>query len=164
MSGMPLNIDIQQIFLHLFNFTILFAALYFLLYQPVKSFMEKRSNYYDDLDRQSREKLEEAKQVRVDYEQKLTDADEEIRQRMEQAQKEAMDAAQAQIQDAKEQAAHILAKARAEAQAEQERTLAEARKEIADMVTAAAEKLILADTSAAYDQFLAAAGKDDADA
>jgi simple sugar transport system permease protein len=28
MTGLPLNIDLQQILLHLFNFTILFGALY----------------------------------------------------------------------------------------------------------------------------------------
>ena len=35
MTGLPLNIDWQQILLHLFNFTILFGALYILyLYIP----------------------------------------------------------------------------------------------------------------------------------
>ena len=34
MTGIPLNIDWQQILLHLFNFTILFGALYILLYKP----------------------------------------------------------------------------------------------------------------------------------
>ena len=39
---MPLNIDWQQILLHLLNFAILAGGLYFLLYAPVKSFMAKR--------------------------------------------------------------------------------------------------------------------------
>ena len=43
MSNLPLNIDLQQIFLHLLNFTILLAGLYFLLYEPVKKFMNKRT-------------------------------------------------------------------------------------------------------------------------
>lgn len=34
--NMPLNMDWQQILLHLLNFVILFAILYFLLYEPVK--------------------------------------------------------------------------------------------------------------------------------
>ena len=42
---MPLNIDFQQIFLHLFNFVVLFAILYFLLYKPVKNFMDQRVAY-----------------------------------------------------------------------------------------------------------------------
>ena len=161
MSNIPLNIDIQQIFLHLLNFTILLAALYFLLYEPVKSFMAKRSAYYEDLDRQAEDKLEEAKRVRDSYEEKMAAADDEIRRQSEAAQKAAAAQAQAHVKGAKEEAAHILAKARAEAQAEQERVLADARSEISDMVTAAAERLILGSTSAAYDQFLAAAGEDD---
>ena len=40
--NVPLNIDWQQILLHLLNFVILFAILYFLLYDPVKKFMDKR--------------------------------------------------------------------------------------------------------------------------
>jgi hypothetical protein len=35
MTGVPLNIDWQQILLHLFNFTILFGILYILLYSTV---------------------------------------------------------------------------------------------------------------------------------
>ena len=39
--NIPLNIDWQQILLHLLNFVILAGGLYLLLYQPVKAFMEK---------------------------------------------------------------------------------------------------------------------------
>ena len=116
-----MNIDIQQIFLHLLNFTLLLAGLYFLLYEPVKKFMGKRTAYYEDLDRQATEKLEEARRVRRTYEDKLDEAEEEIRRQSEEAQKAAAEQAQLQLQDAKEEAAHILAKARAEAQAERER-------------------------------------------
>ena len=42
MGNLPLNIDIQQILLHLLNFTILFAGLYFILYKPVRKFMDAR--------------------------------------------------------------------------------------------------------------------------
>lgn len=162
--NLPLNIDIQQIFLHLLNFTLLLAGLYFLLYEPVKKFMAKRMAYYEDLDRQATEKLEEARRVRRSYEEKLDEADEEIRRQSEEAQKAASEQAQVQLQAAKEEAAHILTKARAEAQAERERALNEARGQISDMVAAAAERLVLANTSAAYDQFLAAAGEDDRNA
>jgi F-type H+-transporting ATPase subunit b len=48
---MPLNIDFQQIFLHLLNFTLLFAILYYLLYSPVKNFMAKRDEYYANMDK-----------------------------------------------------------------------------------------------------------------
>ena len=106
MSNLPLNIDLQQIFLHLLNFTILLAGLYFLLYEPVKKFMNKRTAYYEDLDRQAKEKMEEARRVRRSYEERLMEAEEEIRQRGEEVQKSAAAQAQAQIQDAAEEAAH----------------------------------------------------------
>lgn len=164
MSNLPLNIDLQQIFLHLLNFTILLAGLYFLLYEPVKKFMGKRTAHYEELDRQATEKLEEARRVRSSYEEKLQQAEEEIRRQSEEAQKTAAQQAQVQLREAKEEAAHILAKARAEAQSERERALNEARGQVSDMVAAAAERLVLANTSAAYDQFLAAAGEDDRNA
>ena len=52
----------------------------------------------------------------------------------------------------------------ADAQAERQRAAGEARREVSDMVMAAVEKLVLADTAAAYDQFLTAAGEGDGDA
>ena len=39
---MPLNIDFQQILLHMLNFVILFAGLSLLLYTPVRRFLQKR--------------------------------------------------------------------------------------------------------------------------
>lgn len=164
MSNLPLNIDLQQIFLHLLNFTILLAGLYFLLYEPVKKFMGKRTAHYEELDRQATEKLEEARRVRSNYEEKMQQAEEEIRRQSEEAQKTSAQQAQVQLREAKDEAAHILAKARAEAQSERERALNEARGQISDMVATAAERLVLANTSAAYDQFLAAAGEDDRNA
>ena len=48
--GVPLNIDWQQILLHMFNLIILTGGLYFLLYQPVTAFMKKRQEYYAGLE------------------------------------------------------------------------------------------------------------------
>ncbi len=48
--NIPLNIDWQQILLHLFNFVILIAGLYILLYKPVKNFMAQREQHYKDVD------------------------------------------------------------------------------------------------------------------
>ena len=161
---MPLNIDFQQIFLHLLNFTILFAAMYFLLYKPVKAFMDKRAAYYADLDRQAQDKLEEAERIHQDYQRRLEAADSEIQEKSLQAQKLAMEAAEQQLKKAQAEAAHVLAKASAEANAEKDRIIRDARTAVEEMIAASAEKLILANTSAAYDQFLDAAGKEDPDA
>ena len=67
MTLMPLNIDIQQILLHLLNFTLLFAGLYFLLYKPVKNFMKKREQHYMDMQKSADEMLEHAQQAKKEY-------------------------------------------------------------------------------------------------
>lgn len=51
--NIPLNIDWQQILLHLLNFVILAGGLYFLLYKPVKQFMAKREEHYRSVDAQA---------------------------------------------------------------------------------------------------------------
>ena len=60
MTGLPLNVDWQQILLHLFNFTILFGALYILLYKPVRDFMENREKHYADIDSKANQALADA--------------------------------------------------------------------------------------------------------
>ena len=69
--GVPLNIDWQQILLHMFNLIILTGGLYFLLYQPVTAFMKKRQEYYAGLEADAQAKLQEA-------EQKIREADETL--------------------------------------------------------------------------------------
>lgn len=78
LSGIPLNIDWRQILLHLLNLVILFLILYFLLYNPVKKFMEKRKKYYEDRDAESNAKLAAATERKAKYDELLGKADEEI--------------------------------------------------------------------------------------
>jgi len=161
---MPLNIDVQQIFLHLFNFTILFGGLYFLLYNPVKTFMDKRERYYYEMDRQAKEKLMEAENIKAYYQQKLGDADKAVQEYSDRAMESAMESTRQMMEQSKAQADRILAQARAEAKAERERAIREARVEIAEMVTEATGKLMLESTSDAYDQFLAGTREDESNA
>ena len=75
---MPLNIDWQQILLHLLNFLILAVGLYLLLYKPVKAFMKKREDSYAEREKKTEEALRGAEKSRSEYEDKLARADEEI--------------------------------------------------------------------------------------
>ena len=75
---MPLNINLQQILLHALNFVILFGAMYFLLYKPVKSFMDSRKAHYEKMDEDAKAVLAEAEKTKAGYEAQLKSADEEI--------------------------------------------------------------------------------------
>ena len=78
---MPLNINFQQILLHMFNFVILAFGLYMLLYKPVVAFMKKREDHFADLEKQAQEAKSQAEATLAEYNAKLTGADEEIRQK-----------------------------------------------------------------------------------
>ena len=75
--GVPLNIDWQQILLHLFNFLILFGGLYLLLYRPVKAFMDKRTAYYADMDAEAKRKLADAERQEKQYRDHLANVENE---------------------------------------------------------------------------------------
>lgn len=152
---LPLNIDWQQILLHLFNFIILFAILYFLLYKPVKDFMDKRIEYYKKLDDEAKKNLEDAQTAKEDYRKKLNLAEDEISAEKEAARKEMEEAANTRKKQAEAEAVKMLKEARSRIEKEHAQMIMEAQNEISDMVTSAAEKLVVAaGTEEVYDQFL----------
>ena len=151
---MPLNINVQQILLHALNFVILFGALYFLLYKPVKDFMNARKAQYEKMDEEAKAALAQAEQTKADYEAQLNAADEEIAARRKAVGEDMQREADEHRAQAQQQADEILKKARAAAADERERMLAQAKGEISELMSAAAEKLVLGSESDAYEQFL----------
>lgn len=157
MNNLPLNIDFQQILLHLLNVVILFAVLYFLIYKPVKKFMDKRRQEYQDMEDAANQKLQEADELKDGYEAKLQDAEDEIRV-MKQDASRALDQQNTQIlEQAREQADRIVQKARLQAEKEQEKILEDAEKEVSAMAKEAVSKMMFDSPSEAYDSFLNAA-------
>lgn len=158
MTGVPLNIDWQQILLHLFNFTILFGALYILLYKPVKNFMAKRTDYYADMDSKAEDALRQAEDSRDAYDEKVRAFDDEVRAERSKLNKELADSRERQLAEARADAEKIVSDARTEANREKDEIIASAQKEITDMVSDAMEKLTLEQSASdAFDQFLDAA-------
>lgn len=152
--NIPLNIDWQQILLHLFNFVILFGGLYFLLYKPVKKFMAKREEHYKEMDEKTSNALADAEKLKADYTLKLEEADETIRNRRLESQREAKEAADAKIVEAKVQAEKIISNAKADAQRCKDKIIEQSQEEIKELAVKAAEKLLISSSSEAYDKFL----------
>ena len=145
---MPLNIDLQQILLHWMNLAILTGGLYFLLYKPVKGFMSKREEHYRSLDEEAAAKLAEAERIKAECQNKLEEADEEIRQERAKAQQSTED----QLAQAREQARQIVSHAQTEAEHSRERILRESQRELRKLAAQATKKLAFhADP---FDQFL----------
>ncbi len=151
---MPLNIDWQQILLHWMNLAILTGGLYFLLFKPVKRFMDQREAHYRELERQAADKLAEAERLKADYQAKLAGAGEEIRRERLKAQQATDQAVQQSMDQAEEQARRIISKAKAEAEQNRERVLRESQKEVRELAARAARKLAAKPGNDFFDQFL----------
>lgn len=155
MTNLPLNIDIQQILLHLFNFTILFGALYFLLYSPVVKFMKQREDYYKDLEDKAKANVDDTQKTKEEYEAKLAKADEEIKVIKTEAGEAAEKEHERIVSEARSEADKILKNADIKAQRDHDKMIGDAKKEIADLVSDATEKIVMSsDVSASYDEFL----------
>lgn len=153
--NLPLNIDWQQILLHLFNFVVLFAILYFLLYKPVKDFMEKRTEYYKKLAEDARANLEASEKVKAEYTDRLAAVEDEIADKKEKARRELEESCAEKQKLAEMKAEKIVEEAHQTLEKERAKMLKEAQNDISDMVVSAVEKIVLQkSTSESFDQFL----------
>ena len=136
--NIPLNIDWQQILLHVLNFVILFGGLYFLLYKPVKNFMAKREAHYAEMAQKAQSELDSAEKIKADYQEQLKSVEGEISAKRTEAQKELDRSVQQQLSDAHAQADKIVA---------------DAQKDAAQLAMEATKKLVYKDGDP-YDAFL----------
>ena len=155
--NIPLNIDLQQILLHLFNFVILAFGLYFLLYKPVKDFMAKREAHYASMKDEADACLAKAKENEELYRNRLDSADAEIDAMRRQARAEMDELAQRRSNEAEEAARKILSDAQLSAQQEKDKIIAGARDEVSELALSAVRKLMDESLAESYDDFLAAA-------
>ena len=160
---MPLNIDWQQILLHIFNFVILAGGLYLLLFKPVKKFMDDRTEYYENMDSQAKEKLADAEKAKAEYTERLSNVDAEISEKRLNAAKEAEAQSQAQINEAKQEAEKIIEASKVKAEKERERIVKSAQSDITKLAVAATEKLLKDNGEDAFDHFISVATKEDND-
>ena len=151
---MPLNIDWQQILLHLLNFVILAGGLYFILYKPVKQFMRKREEGYAAREARTKQLHDEAAALREKYDARLRQAEEQIQRDRERHHEELEEERQRLLEDAKDQARAIISTASQTAELRSKKVLDDAREEVRAMAVGMVEKLVLESGGDALDRFL----------
>ena len=152
---MPLGLDFLQVFLHLFNVVILFAGLYFLLYSPVKKFMDEREARFRQLDEDKNAALAEANRLKEEREAQLAGLALELEEEKKKAAGEISAMRTQKIKDAQEEADRIISKAEAEAGRKRREIVDGAKDDISSLIAEAADKLLLeGDTADFYDAFL----------
>ena len=152
---MPLNIDWQQILLHLLNFLILGVGLYLLLYKPVKKFMKKREDAYAEREEKTEAALNDAECSREEYAEKLSRADDEISTMKKQATVETAALQAEKLKQAQTEADSIVADARKKAAEEHDKIISGVSTDIRDLVSDMAQKVVMTSSvDEAYEQFL----------
>ena len=159
MTGLPLNIDIQQILLHMLNFVILAGGLYILLYKPVKDFMDKRAQHYKQMDDAAQDTLESIKAQEAEYNSKIAGIQQEIDEMRSQAADKVRAESDERLAKAESEAQTIREKAREEAKREHDKMISDARDEVAKLAADAAKKLLEQEQDI-YSSFADAASKE----
>lgn len=158
--NVPLNINLQQILLHLFNFAILAFGLYFLLYKPVKDFMAKREAHYAEMDAEAENHLSSAKEQEELYRARMASAEADAAEIRRAAEAEAAEAALRARRESEAEARAILDSARTEALRQKENILSSAREEVSELAISAVKKIMDESLSDSYDSFLSLAEGD----
>ena len=139
---MPLNIDLQQILLHVFNFVILYFGLYFILYKPVKNILAQRQQMVDENFEKAKKAEEDALSAKASYEEKLAGAKAEADEILKKANKRAERKSDKIVSGAKAKADDIIRQAQNDARLEKQKAQSEIKHEITEVSTMISEKIL----------------------
>lgn len=130
------------------NIFILFIILSYMLVEPVKEMLRKRQERITQ-DRESAIKdKDEAAQLKVQYEEKLSNINREAEVLMSEARKKAAKNEEKIIAEAKEEARRIIERANVEVQLERKKAADNMKKEIIEVATIMANKVVAASIDA----------------
>ena len=123
---------------------VLFTALSYLLFNPVRDMLEKRrQRVVDDQETAKREKAE-AIAFKEEYDLKLKQVEKEAEAILSEARKKAKQNEMKIVADAKEEAARIIARANTEIELEKKRALDDMKQEMISIAAMMAEKVVAA--------------------
>lgn len=139
--GLDMNLLIQAGFV-IFSTLILFILLGYLLFDPVKEALAKRTERIrGDID-SAKNLKNEAVELKSTYEDKLKDVDNESEEILAESRSKALDKEKEIVARAQEEAERILSRARLEIQREKEQAKDDIRKEIITVATIMASKFV----------------------
>ncbi len=145
---MPLGLDLQTLIAHLVNIAVLFLVLRFLLYKPIKNFMENRANGYTQREEDVSKAEKRANDLKKKYEEQMKNADQESEDIVLESRKDANKRADEIIKQAREQAQEMLELARKEIQEERANAKVLMREEVANLAVSIAGRILEREVSA----------------
>lgn len=158
-----LKIDAANIIFTVINLLVLFVAMKLVFFKPMAKIIDERQKEADKQLDDAHVKQTEADALKAQYHDSLENLEEEKKQTMAKARKEADTEYQKIISNAEEEAKQIKMTAENDAEKEKAKIIKKAEKEIADMVVNAATKVVGTQSganidSSLYNEFLGKAG------
>lgn len=144
-AGRVFGLDTQtliSICIQLLNAIILSLALAFILYKPVKEFLQKRTEKIQKKIDDSETAMQKAKDLMAEYEAKLKDIDKERLEILEAARHKALEEGKKIIEDAKEEADAIKKRSLESITAEKKRLEEESRLYVIELAFLMAQRFI----------------------
>lgn len=160
-----LNISAANLIFIVVNLLVLYIAMKLILFKPVQKIIAARQEEADRQFEEAAAKQAEADEMKNQYTGSIAGIEEEKKQTLQQARKDADKEYQKIVDGARKEAKQIKADAAAEAEAQKKQIIKKAEKEIADMVVSAATKVVGAQSgvemnASLYNEFLDKAGEE----
>lgn len=160
-----LKIDFWNLLFTIINLLVLFVAMKFILFKPVKKIIAERQEEADRQFAEAKQHQDDADALKEKYEQTLADAESVKKQAVAEARKAADEEYERIVAEARDAARTVKHEAVIEAEIQKEQILKKAEAEIADMVVNVAARMVGSQKGAEvdhalYDKFLDKAGDD----
>lgn len=126
------------------NIFILFLIFSYFMFNPVRDLLKKRQDKITQEREEAKENRDAAEAMKAEYEMKLREADKEVEQILSAARQKALKKEEEIVNEAKAEAARILERAQNEISLEKKRALDDVKKEMIDIASMMAAKVVSA--------------------
>lgn len=133
---------IQDAIILAINIFILFILLSYMLFNPVRDMLKKRQDSIQGNIDKALSDRDEAEKMKAMYEDKLKNADKEVDMILSEARKKALKREEQIVEQAKEEAARIIARANEEAELEKKKAADEIKQEMITVASLMAAKVV----------------------
>jgi len=137
-----LGINLGQLVSQVVNLLILLVALRSFLYRPVLNMLDQRSERIRQSLEDAETAAQKAAQAEADYQQRIGEAQRTAQAMLDQANQEARSLRERTLHEARDEAQRYLDRARREIGLERQQALRAQKAQLADLVIAAASKLV----------------------
>jgi F-type H+-transporting ATPase subunit b len=141
-AELPIGLDLMEVLLHMLNFAILLIGFRFLLYKPIKKFIDEREKTFSEREEKNKTFADQLELEKAKYQELITQAESEVARIAEETAVKSKENAADILKNAREEAKAILKKAQDEADQEKAKILPELREKSTELALLIAEKIL----------------------